>query len=78
MTAPKRRSGFLIVGTILGSCLGWAIVQLGIVTPTATDRFWYTPGRSETWVFCGTMIGATIGFFMGIAVDLVVNRLLRK
>lgn len=39
------------------------------VLRTATDRFWYPPGRSMEWRLGALVIGSVAGTILGIAIE---------
>jgi hypothetical protein len=65
--------GYLSVGAVVGSGLGWLLVDEFLVR-TGTSRFWSVPGRSETWMLLGTFGGGLAGMLGGILFEAAYRR----
>ena len=68
--------GFLTIGAMTGATIGWFVVNFWIMT-TATERFWYPPGRSDTWRLYAVVLGAVVGTAIGMLLE-VVRSLIRR
>jgi len=64
--------GYLTVGAIAGAAISWSIADYWI-TRTATERFWYPPGRSEAWRLYAAVLGAVVGTAMGMLLEVVCS-----
>lgn len=76
MRVVRAGIGFLAVGAIAGAIISWSIADYWITT-TATERFWYSPGRAETWRFGAAVLGAVAGTAIGMLLE-VVRSLIRR